>query len=208
MRRALTLGLILGLIVLVPFSLRALETALLYYPVKHQLATPPSVGLAAEELRLRAQDGTQLHGWWLTSTVASPAAGAGAGSGQDLPVVIWFSGNGANASGNLENARRLIERLNVAMVCVDYRGYGLSEGSPSEAGLYQDGRAVYDLVRERGVPPHRIVLLGRSLGSAIATDVALDRPIGALALETPFLSVADVARAHYPFIPRFLIQTR
>ncbi|HET7771224.1 MAG TPA: alpha/beta fold hydrolase [Chloroflexota bacterium] len=123
-------------------------------------------------------------------------------------MILWFSGNGANASGNLENARRLMERLDVAIVCVDYRGYGLSEGSPTESGLYQDGRAVYDLVRERGVPPHRIVLLGRSLGSAIAADVALDRPSGALVLETPFLSVADVAKVHYPFIPRFLIKTR
>ena len=185
------------------FSLPGVETALLYFPIRHHFAQPAQVGLAAEELRPRAADGTRLHGWWLHSPVGAPA-----GTGAARPVVIWYSGNGGNVSGNLENARRLIERLDVEIVMVDYRGYGLSEGAPTEGRLYQDGRAVYDAVRERGVPPERIVLFGRSLGSAVAVDVAQDRPVAGLVLETPFLSVPELARVHYPFIPTFLVQSR
>lgn len=185
-------------------ALPAVETALLYFPLKRHVAQPSGVGLAAEELRPRAADGTRLHGWWLRSSAASNTTA----STPSRPVVIWFSGNGGNVSAGLENARRLIDRLDVEIVSVDYRGYGLSDGSPTEAGLYQDGRAIYDLVRTHGVPPQRIVLFGRSLGAAVAVDVALDRPTAALVLETPFLSVPAVAKVHYPFIPSFLIQSR
>ncbi len=197
------------------FGLSGLETGLLYFPLRHHLAQPEHFGLSAEELRPSAQDGTRLHGWWLRAQ-ASPPAREGSLAAADRsgvaaasrPVVIWFSGNGGNVSGVLENARRLINRLDVDIIAVDYRGYGHSEGAPSEAGLYLDGRAIYDAVRERGVPAERIVLFGRSLGAAVATDVALDRPIAGLVLETPFLSVPAVARAVYPFIPGFLVQSR
>ena len=188
------------------FLLPAIETGLLYFPLRQHVARPANVGLAAEEIRPRAADGIQLHGWWLRS----PSAATAASTDTARPVVIWFSGNGGNVSGGLENARRLIDRLDVEIVSVDYRGYGESEGSPTEEGLYQDGRAVYDAVRDRGVPPNRIVLFGRSLGAAVAVDVALDRdrPVAALVLETPFLSVPALAKVHYPFIPAFLIQSR
>jgi fermentation-respiration switch protein FrsA (DUF1100 family) len=91
---------------------------------------------------------------------------------------------------------------------VDYRGYGLSAGTPSESGLYRDGLAMYDAARERGFPPERIVLHGESLGCAVAVEVALARPAAALALETPFLSVPALARKHYPFVPTLLIRSR
>src|SRR5687767_10449224 len=183
------------------FSLAGIETALIYFPLRHQLAQPSHFGLLAEELRPQAADGTRLHGWWLRPPAVAP-------HDSPRPVVIWFAGNAGNASGGLENARRLVDRLDVELVAVDYRGYGLSEGAPTEAGLYRDGRAVYDAVRGRGISPERIVLLGRSLGAAVAVDVAQDRPVAALVLETPFLSVPALARAHYPLLPAFLIRSR
>ena len=202
-RLGVTLLVLLTIGALMRFSLSSLETALLYFPLRHHRAQPSSVGLSAEELRPVAADGTHLHGWWLRPPPSAPHD-----SGSPRPVVIWFSGNAGNVSGGLENARRLVDKLDVEIVTVDYRGYGLSEGAPTEAGLYQDGRAVYDALRDRGVPPRRIVLLGRSLGAAVAVDVALDRPVAALVLETPFLSVPALARVHYPLIPTFLIQSR
>lgn len=91
---------------------------------------------------------------------------------------------------------------------MDYRGYGLSQGTPAEAGLYRDGLAIYDAARERGFPPERIVLHGESLGCAVAVEVALARPSFGVVLETPFLSVPALARKHYPFVPGLLIRSR
>jgi hypothetical protein len=91
---------------------------------------------------------------------------------------------------------------------VDYRGYGLSEGEPSESGLYRDARAVRRAAAERGFAPERIVLFGESLGSAVATDLAAETACAGVVLETPFLSIAEMARVHYPFVPTFLIRSR
>ena len=200
-RRLVRLALLAAVALVVPFGLSALETSLLYFPSRRHAAQPTRYGLASEELRPRSDDRVELFGWWLRRAGGSGEAGSS-------PVVIWYLGNGGNVSYALENAQRLIDQLNVEIVTVDYRGYGLSRGAPSEAGLYRDGRAIYDAVRERGVPPERIVLFGRSLGAAVATDVALDRLCAGLVLETPFLSVPSVAKVLYPLIPSFLIQSR
>jgi uncharacterized protein len=215
-RRVVPLLLVAAAIMAFGLGLPALEARLLYFPLRHHLAEPFQVGLAAEELQPVTADGVRLHGWWLraprgTSGAQPPGAlnePATAQNAQSPPVLISYLGNGGNVSGALDNARRLIDRLGVEIVAVDYRGYGLSQGAPSEGGLYADARAIYDAVRERGVPPGRIILFGRSLGAAVATDVALDRPCAGLALETPFLSVPEVARSLYPFIPPFLIRSR
>jgi hypothetical protein len=101
-----------------------------------------------------------------------------------------------------------VERLGFDIVLVDYRGYGLSEGTPGETGLYVDGLAIYDATIRRGFGPERLVLFGRSLGAAVAVEVALNRPAAGLVLETPFRSVRAMARSMYPFVPSFLIRTR
>ncbi|MCY4509415.1 MAG: alpha/beta hydrolase, partial [Acidobacteria bacterium] len=85
---------------------------------------------------------------------------------------------------------------------------GGSPGSPAEAGLYIDGLAVYDHVRNAGVEPARIVLYGRSLGAAVAIQTALDRPARALVIESAFLSIPALARLHYPFVPSSLVRTQ
>jgi fermentation-respiration switch protein FrsA (DUF1100 family) len=84
----------------------------------------------------------------------------------------------------------------------DYRGYGRSEGSPDEAGVYSDGRAAFDYALHLpGVNPKRIILWGTSLGGAVAIDVALHRPAAGLILESTFSSAKDVARLAYPYLP-------
>lgn len=171
-----------------------MEKRLLYFPVRALGATPADFGLRSEEIHPTASDGVRLHGWWIR-----------AGGRR---VVLLFHGNAGNIGHRLDRARIFAERLGVDFFLVDYRGYGLSHGEPSEAGLYRDGLAIYDAARERGFSSDRIVLLGESLGCAVAVEVALARPCAAVALETPFLSVRSLARKHYPFVPTFLVHSR
>jgi len=172
----------------------ALESTFLYFPARTLDAQPRDYGLASDEVRLTASDGVRLHGWWLR--------------GRGDRALVWFHGNAGNISHRLDNAKRLIDRFGLDILLVDYRGYGLSEGTPDESGLYRDGLAMYDEAARRGFAPSRIVLFGRSLGAAVAVEVALQRPHAALILETPFLSVPAMARVHYPFVPKALIRSR
>ena len=171
-----------------------MESRFIYFPTRRLDAAPSDYGLRSEDLRITTSDGVALHGWWIRS------------SGER--VILLFHGNAGNVSHRLERAKLFAERLGVDLFLVDYRGYGQSEGKPSESGLYRDGLAIYDAARERGFPPERIVLLGESLGCAVALEVALERPCAGVALETPFLSVPALARKHYPFVPAFFVRSK
>lgn len=181
-----------GIALLVSMSL--MERRFIYFPVRALDARPSDYGLRGEELRVTTSDGVRLHGWWIRA--------------HGSVVVLLFHGNAGNVSHRLDRAKLFADRLGVDLFLVDYRGYGLSEGTPSEEGLARDGLAIFDAARERGFRPDRIVLLGESLGCAVAVEVALERPIAAVALETPFLSVPALARRHYPFVPTFLVRSK
>lgn len=145
-------------------------------------------GLPLEEVWFQAEDGTKLFGWYVQS---SPAA----------PVLLWCHGNAGNVIHRLENLAELY-RLGLSVFLFDYRGYGRSAGKPSEDGLYQDALAAHAyLTNRRGVRPERLILFGRSLGAAVAGTVAGQRPAAGLILESPFPSVAAMARAHYAGLP-------
>jgi fermentation-respiration switch protein FrsA (DUF1100 family) len=127
-----------------------------------------------------------------------------------LPVLLWFHGNAGHLADRYQIIRQLVQ-LPAEVFILDYRGYGRSEGSPSEQGLYMDGQAAWDyLVDDRGIAPQRIVLFGRSLGGAVAVDLAGRpgvRPAG-LIVESSFTSVPDMAAAVMPIMPRVLIRTK
>jgi fermentation-respiration switch protein FrsA (DUF1100 family) len=177
-----------------PLFFVAMENSLLYFPTRALDRSPADEDLESEDLTLRAEDGVALRGWRIL------------GTGQT--ALLFFHGNAGNVSHRLERARHLRERFGLDVFLVDYRGYGLSEGKPSEEGLARDARAIHAAAVERGFPPERIVLFGESLGSAVAIRLAGERPCAAAILETPFLSIAAMARTHYPFVPRFLIRSR
>jgi fermentation-respiration switch protein FrsA (DUF1100 family) len=170
------------------------EESLLYFPTRALAASPGDYGLEAEDIRPEAEDGVRLFGWWIR--------------GEGRRAVLFFHGNAGNAADRLDRAKILHDRFGLDVFLVDYRGYGSSSGSPSEAGLARDARAVYGAATSRGFSPEKIVAFGESLGSAVAVGLAAERPCGGVILETPFLSIRALARRHYPFVPGALIRTR
>ncbi|HEY3074508.1 MAG TPA: alpha/beta fold hydrolase [Burkholderiales bacterium] len=142
----------------------------------------------AEEIVLATADGHHLHGWFVRNGDAKT----------DAPALIYFGGNGEEVSRFALEAREL---PGVSFALFNYRGYGKSDGDPSEQALFSDALAIYDAVAARpGVDRKRIAVMGRSLGSGVATYLASQRPVAAVVLVTPFDSVAAIARAQYPFV--------
>lgn len=142
----------------------------------------------AEELSLPTADGHRLHGWFLPNGAA----------GRQAPVLIYFGGNAEEVS---PLALQAVQLRGISFVLFDYRGYGLSTGEPGERALFDDALAIYDRVASLPqVDPKRIVVMGRSLGSGVATYLASRRPVAAVVLVTPYDSMAAVAHTHYPFL--------
>lgn len=149
-------------------------------------------GLPVEDVWLTAEDGVKIHSWWIPAPAANPAAEF---------TFLAFHGNAANLPNRAE-IYALFRGVPANVLAVEYRGYGRSEGAPSEEGIYRDARAAYDyLVKQRSIPPNRIVVYGASLGSAVAADLAAQREVGGVVLEAPFPSAAAVARRVYWFLP-------
>jgi uncharacterized protein len=172
--------------------LYALQSRMLYFPTREIAATPADAGLPYEELRLTASDGVRLQAWH----VPAPEARG---------HVLFLHGNGGNLSHRLHSLRDFHE-MGYSVLLLSYRGYGLSEGRPSEEGTYLDAAAAWSwLVDERGIAPQRIALFGRSLGGAVAAHQAARTTPGALILESTFTSVPDLASELYPFLPVRLI---
>lgn len=153
--------------------------------------SPADHGLAGgEEVRLTTSDGVEIHGWWI------PAAGSDA-----CGTVLYFHGNAGSLVGRAFLAGRLASEGFDAFL-VDYRGYGRSEGSPDEDGLYRDARAAWrHAVEDRGTPPERLAVAGHSLGSAVAAELASERPVGAAVLTGAFTTVPDLAAEAYGWLP-------
>lgn len=172
-------------------GLRFMEDSMIYFPTKYPdgFWQPAAFGVAVEDCFFVSEDGVKLHGW------VAPRDGAQA-------TLLWCHGNAGNITHRLDNLKLLLERVNAHVFIFDYRGYGRSEGSPDEEGLYKDARAAYDyLLTRREVDPRRIILFGRSLGSAVAVDLALQRPRAGLILESTFTSAKDMAKKVFPFLP-------
>jgi fermentation-respiration switch protein FrsA (DUF1100 family) len=165
------------------------QARLVYFPARVVAWTPEHIGLAYEEVTVRASDGVALSAWLLPAAV------------EEAPWVLLCHGNGGNISHRLSYLR-LLHRLPAHVLIFDYRGYGSSEGVPTEAGLYRDARAAWDfLCRERGVDPSRIVLLGESLGAAVACALAVEVEPAGLVMQSTFSSVTSMGRRLYPWLP-------
>ena len=183
---------IVGLIVLFYIGIVALlfffQERLVYLPLRAWAATPAEIGLSYEEVWFEAADGVKLSGWFVP---AEPARG----------VILFFHGNGGNISHRLESLE-MFHRLGLSTFIIDYRGYGQSEGNPSEQGTYLDAEAAWRyLVEERQIPPAKIIVFGESLGGAVAAWLAQTHSPQALILLSTFTSIPDMGAQTYPFMP-------
>jgi hypothetical protein len=193
--RLLVFGLVLALLLGVTYT-GMIEHHFIYFPLRELEADPSSLGLPFDEVYLVTQDGVRLHGWFVP--------------GESDLTWLWCHGNAGNISHRLENLALLHNELGVSIFLFDYRGYGRSEGKPSEKGTYLDAEAALAYLHSReDVREDRIVYFGRSLGAAVAVDLVVRHPPAALILESPFPSVPYMARRLYPFLPVWpLLRTR
>ena len=125
--------------------------------------------------------------------------------------MVWFHGNGGNIGHRVGNIRELVERLQISIFIFDYRGYGRSEGSTYEEGTYLDAESAITYVRSRGdVDPEKTIYFGRSLGCAVAAEMAIKYPPRALICESGFTSVRAMTKSVYPFLPglQLLVTTK
>jgi len=200
MRRAMintVIGLAVGYAAIAGLAF-AFQDQLLFQPSSRLRATPDDAGMDHETVRLNTDDGETLHGWWIPGPDVSRETGPEESTKQTL---LFFHGNAGNISGRLESVQQFL-RLGLNVLIVDYRGYGQSTGTPSEAGLYRDAEACWQYLTEtQGVAPQKIVVFGRSMGGGPATWIASRKRPGAVILESVFTTVPDVAAHHYPFLP-------
>jgi len=168
----------------------------IYFPEAQIGATPGHVGVEYTPVTFRTSDSVQLAGWFI------PAAAA-------KGTVLFCHGNGGNISYLMETVK-LFPAMGYNLMVFDYRGYGESEGEPSEEGTYQDAEAAWEyLVRERKTVPSSIVVVGRSLGGAVAAWLAQRHTPHSLVLESTFTSLHDVAAGAYPWFPvRWMLRTK
>ena len=182
---------LIGIFALIVVVGRLLHRYFIYLPDRARVA-PKEVGLlGVEEIVFKAADGTKLIAWY------QPARG-------NRPTLLYFTGN----SGNVANRAGKIRRIaadGYGVFMLNYRRYGGSEGRPNETRITADAVSAYDYLRGLGVAPHDIVAYGESLGTAVATRLALQRHVEALVLEAPFTSIVDVGRLVWWCFPLALI---
>ena len=171
------------------------ENRLIFVPSRYPEGDWHPPGLVFEDAWFQASDGTQLHGWY-------------AGHPQPAAVVLFCHGNGGNVTHRADAVHWLHARAAAAVLVFDYRGYGRSAGQPDEKGVLLDARAARAwLAQKAQVPQSRIVLLGESLGGAVAVDLAAADGARALVLESTFSSLPDTAAAHLTWLPTRVLKS-
>lgn len=167
------------------------QDKLLFMPHAGFLQTPQSVGLSAEDIWVEADDGVKLHAWYFPHETSNK-------------VIVLSHGNAGNISYRLDIARSLLN-AGASVVMYDYRGYGKSEGRPTEKGLYMDIRAFTEyLIQEMDYSEGDIYMYGRSLGGAVAAYAATQFDVGGLVLDSSFKNLKSMIGDVYPFVPKFL----
>jgi pimeloyl-ACP methyl ester carboxylesterase len=197
-RRIVGVVVVLGVVVgLVIGALWVTQRRLVYFPDRSQVPAAATVIHGARDVTLRTADGLDLAAWFV------PAAGDDTGM-----AVLLAPGNGGNRAGRADLARELRSR-GLAVLLLEYRGYGGNPGSPSEDGLARDAEAAVDALRQLGYPPERTLYLGESLGTGVVARLASTYEPAGVVLRSPFPDLAEVGAHHYPWLPvRLLLKDR
>lgn len=179
------IALFLGAVVLLAMTTNILERMLVYYPMREIEAEPSQVGLQYVDVNVVTEDGIRVHGWFVPKSDA-------------LYTLLIFHGNAGNISHRLSWIQMLHE-LRAHVMIIDYRGYGRSEGKPSEQGLYRDALAAFAwLKNNRPSDRGKLILIGESLGGAVAVDLAARVPVDGIVLQSTFTTAWDMAKTLFP----------
>lgn len=162
----------------------------IFFPEKTITATPRTFGMKYEENFIKTEDNLKINVWFIPK--------------ENAPLIIHCNGNGGNLSDRAFKFS-LLNSLGFAVVGFDYRGYGKSEGKPSEDGFYKDLRSVVSFCENKGYKKKGIILYGESIGGAVALQVATENNFAALVLESTFTSLNDMARVYYKLFPTSIL---
>jgi uncharacterized protein len=173
------------------------QRQLIYFPDTSSVPPAAEVIEGARDVTLHTEDGLELGAWFLP---AAPEPGV---TDRRMAVLV-APGNGGNRAGRAGLAVEL-RRLGLAVLLMDYRGYGGNPGSPSEEGLARDAVAAVEALENLGYPAERTIYFGESLGSAVVAALQARRPPAGMVLRSPFTELADVGAWHYPWLPVRLV---
>jgi len=188
-RIVIVVSAILAMVLIVLALAWLFQRRLIYLPSAGRVPPAAEMLHGGEDVTFDTEDGLRLEGWFV------PAVGHG------WATVLVLNGNAGNRVARVPLAAQL-SRAGLSVLLVDYRGYGGNPGQPSERGLVADARAARAYLATRDdVDPARLVYFGESLGAAVAVQLAVQQPPMALVLRSPFVSLAEVGRIHYPFLP-------
>jgi alpha/beta superfamily hydrolase len=179
-------------------AVAANQRRLVFNPtVEREVQSPRSSAHRTRPVVLRAADGTRLSGWLMTPRIRGPH-----------PAVVYFGGRSEEVSWVVRDAGKLFPAMTV--LAVNYRGYGESHGEPAETFMVEDGCMLFDWLAARAhVDPRRIAVVGRSLGSGVAVQVAKERPVHSVVLITPYDSILALAKRKFRVMPiEYLLRHR
>jgi fermentation-respiration switch protein FrsA (DUF1100 family) len=183
---------ILGFVIVLNIIMFFLQPGMIFIPYQTLDQSPRDWGLEYEDVFIHTSDAIKLHGWYIPHK-------------DSKRTLLFFHGNAGNISHRGESIK-IFHRLGFNVLIFDYRGYGKSEGQPSETGLYEDAHSAWNyLLSKKELQPDNIIIFGRSLGGAVAVKLATEVQPDALILESVFSSAADMAKSLYPGLYHLLV---